>query len=383
LRVVDVAAGDVGTLVAWGLELCGNTVPNTPTPPPNPPATQPTATPKAGICTVYGYTGPAYAIPDNNPSGAEYPVIVPQPGILINDVNVRVDYLLHTYDSDLQIYLVAPDGYAILIADRVGGTSDHFVGTILDDQAVTPIANGTPPFSGLFKPDNPIAGQFVNRRMPGTWKLRVVDRAAGDTGAVYMWGLELCGLAPTPTPTTTPSATPSATPTYPPTPTPTHTPTPTNTPTPIVQTVPPSGGEVVVTTDKVVTLSIPAGGVPTDTIITIAHTGTLPISIGLKYVGHVFAITAYNPISGYLTILNPPFTLTVQYNDASVIDVFEDTVKLYYWDATGSAWSEITATTNISDNTVTAVLTHLTDFALIGQRKWTIWMPNVSKSGGP
>ncbi|MEU3651847.1 S8 family peptidase [Streptomyces sp. NPDC032161] len=105
----------------------------------------------------------AYTIRDN--STVESPITVSgvsgnAPATLGVPVNIT-----HTWIGDLKIDLVAPDGSVYnLKASGTGGSSDDVVTTYSVD-ASSEVANGT-------------------------WKLRVTDNAAGDTGRINSWGLQ-------------------------------------------------------------------------------------------------------------------------------------------------------------------------------------------------
>src|SRR6185436_3943024 len=142
----------------------------------------PTATPRPG-CSVFGSSDVPKAIPDANLAGVDSVLVLPSPGFIITSAAVRVDRLTHTYDSDLQISLIAPTGLNILVADQVGVDGDNFLGTILNDASSLPIVKGAAPFTGNFRPDNPLF-QVNNLNSAGTWKLHVVDRAGGDVGSL-------------------------------------------------------------------------------------------------------------------------------------------------------------------------------------------------------
>jgi subtilisin-like proprotein convertase family protein len=145
----------------------------------------------------YGTGNIAVAIPDNNSTGVDIPLSVPD-SMTISDVNASFR-INHTYDGDLSISLVHPDGTIVTLVNRRGGSGDNFgsgstdcsgTPTVIDDQAATAIAAGSPPFAGSFRPDSPLSalnGKLSN----GTWKLRVVDNAAVDTGTVYCFKLEI------------------------------------------------------------------------------------------------------------------------------------------------------------------------------------------------
>ena len=116
-------------------------------------------------------------------------------GCNINDVNVRIDTVLHTWVGDLTFY-IRKGTTGVKIINKVGGSGDNFIGTVLDDQATTPIASGTPPFTGSFQPSNPLSvlnGPWTS----GYWKLAITDTAGGDTGVLKAWCLVISYTCPT------------------------------------------------------------------------------------------------------------------------------------------------------------------------------------------
>ncbi len=137
--------------------------------------------------------GPA-AIPDNTPTGASLDVFVPAlfPEILTKVTVALV--LTHTFDSDLVVSLVSPDGLSVILANRRGGGGDGYGAacpagtgdTIFDDDALVPINSGVAPFLGSFQPDEPLSA-FTGRPgnlVAGTWQIRVSDLAPVDTGQI-------------------------------------------------------------------------------------------------------------------------------------------------------------------------------------------------------
>lgn len=136
------------------------------------------------------------------------PLAVRDPGTLLEAVaSVRIQ---HTFDADLQISLVAPDGTAVLLADRVGGAGHDFgtgpdpcdsstAYTAFDDGASASITTGSPPFAAAFRPVAPLAA-LADHQQVGIWQLRVADLAGGDIGSVLCWGLRSSYL-PEPAPT--------------------------------------------------------------------------------------------------------------------------------------------------------------------------------------
>ncbi len=109
----------------------------------------------------------------------------------ITDVNVTLN-ITHTFDSDLVITLISPDGTQVTLASHDGGSRHNFTNTTFDDQATTSIANGRAPFTGSFKPIGSLAtlnGLSAN----GTWTLQVADTVALDSGTLNSWSLQITG----------------------------------------------------------------------------------------------------------------------------------------------------------------------------------------------
>ena len=106
-------------------------------------------------------------------------------GGTVSDVNVRIDTVVHTWDSDLIFYLRKGIN-GVRIINQVGGSGDNFIGTILDDEATTPIASGVAPFTGSFQPSSPLSVFDANLK-DGYWRLHITDTVAGDSGFLRAW----------------------------------------------------------------------------------------------------------------------------------------------------------------------------------------------------
>jgi subtilisin-like proprotein convertase family protein len=97
--------------------------------------------------------------------------------------------LTHTYNSDLKIQLIAPDGTTVLLCNGIGGGDDNFTNTCFNESATTPIINGTAPFTGDFTPQGDM-GVVNNGQNPnGNWVLRITDNAGADIGDLLSWSL--------------------------------------------------------------------------------------------------------------------------------------------------------------------------------------------------
>jgi len=162
--------------------------------PTNTPTAIPTATARPG-CVLYPSADVPRGIPDNSPGGIDSTLFVPGPAVPLFAIGARLDNLRHTYDSDLIITLIGPDNTQVILANRVGADTDNFYHTVLFDRAATAIFDGVGPFTGAYRPDQPLSA-FNGHRSAGTWKLHVADVASGDVGTLQAWSLEACAEKP-------------------------------------------------------------------------------------------------------------------------------------------------------------------------------------------
>ncbi|MEM8809027.1 MAG: proprotein convertase P-domain-containing protein [Cyanobacteria bacterium P01_G01_bin.38] len=107
----------------------------------------------------------------------------------IQRVTLTLD-LLHTYTSDLQISLIAPNSQTVSLVAGKGGNGDNFLQTTFDDVAPVAVAQATPPFTGTFRPEGQLS-TFNGLDPNGTWTLRILDTAAQDGGSLNRWTLSL------------------------------------------------------------------------------------------------------------------------------------------------------------------------------------------------
>lgn len=137
----------------------------------------------------YAYTGDPVPIADFDSSFA---VITVQEDFLVFDVAVVIGSLTHTFDGDMQIWVENPTGIRVMLSDRNGGGGDNFTNTLFSDCGETAIADGTPPFDGMFMPDEQLnsLGGFSAQ---GNWTLVVYDAAGGDIGTIDQWSVLLGG----------------------------------------------------------------------------------------------------------------------------------------------------------------------------------------------
>jgi subtilisin-like proprotein convertase family protein/C1A family cysteine protease len=145
-------------------------------------------------CNGYPSTDTPIAIPD---LGAASSFISVPAGSAISDVNVTLN-ITHTWDADLDVFLISPQGTQVELFTDVGSSGDNFTGTILDDEcAATPITSGTAPFTDCYQPEGSLAA-LDGQNSAGQWRLEITDDPEYDSGTLNSWELELCGEAPTP-----------------------------------------------------------------------------------------------------------------------------------------------------------------------------------------
>jgi hypothetical protein len=113
-----------------------------------------------------------------------------------SNVMVTIDSLRYMNLSDLELTLThltnteTSTTYTDTLIYQVGGAGTNFIGTVLTDSASTPIANGTAPFTGSFKPTRPLS-LFHNLDPSGIWILSVYDRITGRSGTLDAWTLTI------------------------------------------------------------------------------------------------------------------------------------------------------------------------------------------------
>ncbi|WP_051386258.1 S8 family serine peptidase [Actinokineospora inagensis] len=161
----------------------------------------------------FAYSGPAVAIPDNNPLGAS--VSIPVSGVgRASRVAFSVDGatcstangattvgLDHTFVGDLVGTLTAPNGAVATVHNRNGGSGNNFCQVVFADSATSAFAtvgSADAPFTGAWRPTTPFSG-FAAVAADGVWTYKVVDAAGGDTGSIRAVSLHVNGYLLPPT----------------------------------------------------------------------------------------------------------------------------------------------------------------------------------------
>jgi uncharacterized repeat protein (TIGR01451 family) len=117
----------------------------------------------------------------------------------LGEVTVSV-HLQTAYDVGLILTLVAPNGTNIVLSEYNGGLGANYgtscsasAETIFDDNASTPIVNGTAPFVGSFMPEQPLSAfkLLSGTNLNGIWNLQVTDEIPGQTAILDCWSLNI------------------------------------------------------------------------------------------------------------------------------------------------------------------------------------------------
>src|SRR6185295_12256730 len=119
---------------------------------------------------------PGLAIPDNNTTGVTSTINVAT-AMTLTSVSVNVG-ITHTFQGDLEVALIGPDGTTVLLHNRTGGSADNINTTY---NVTTRSAQALTAFNG--------------KSSSGAWKLRVRDLAGADVGTFNSWKLTLNGYS--------------------------------------------------------------------------------------------------------------------------------------------------------------------------------------------
>lgn len=124
------------------------------------------------------YTATGGGIPDDG-STIDFPISVaglPQPLDTVAFGLESVCFTItHTWISDMELRLVAPDGTSVLLLTGIGGDTDDFANTCLNTGAATAITEGGPPYAGSYRPMGQLGLVNNGQSGNGTWLLRIRD----------------------------------------------------------------------------------------------------------------------------------------------------------------------------------------------------------------
>ncbi|WP_250434601.1 T9SS type A sorting domain-containing protein [Hanstruepera flava] len=141
------------------------------------------------------YNGTGGVVADDGNCNASNEFILNVPAVDAGNVlaTVTVD-ITHTWNDDLDISLIAPDGTtSIILSSDNGGSGDNYVNVIFDDNAATPISSldfVTGTISGTYSPEEPLSD--LSAFGVGNWTLVVCDDfddSSAPNGSLNSWSL--------------------------------------------------------------------------------------------------------------------------------------------------------------------------------------------------
>lgn len=138
-------------------------------------------------------------------ASADVPVAIPSSGTItstvtvgtagtILDVNLLNLVGTHTYLGDLTVTLTSPNSTVVTLFSGECGTDEDF-DLNFDDGAASATLPCPAIGGGTYQPAGSLAA-FNGEVSNGVWTLTIVDGAAGDSGNLTSWGVELCLGAP-------------------------------------------------------------------------------------------------------------------------------------------------------------------------------------------
>ena len=191
VAVCDDAGGDTGTINSLSITTC--------------------VTPPVPVCSSYASTDVPLAINDNScPVTQSALVQIAETGVISDDAyidNLTID-ITHTWDADISITLISPQGTELLLSENNGANGDNYTNTVFTDFG-DDITAADAPFTGAFQPQGgTFAAAFAGEQISGNWAVAVCDDAGGDTGTINSLSITTCvipGADPTPAPAPDPT----------------------------------------------------------------------------------------------------------------------------------------------------------------------------------
>ena len=155
----------------------------------NPPGT----TPPPEVYNYYVWNGSSYTSNNQKQTidlGAIYDTIhVSQEGI-VEEIHLNLN-INHQNDGDIYISLTKPGVTTCALSQYNGENGQNYINTTFSDSASLSITQGSPPFTGYYKPQSSLINAFRSQQITGDWILRIFDRRPGDTGTLLNWTLSI------------------------------------------------------------------------------------------------------------------------------------------------------------------------------------------------
>lgn len=145
-------------------------------------------------------------IPDNTTGVATSTLNVAGFAGTVGSISVNFN-ITHTWDADVKVNLVAPNGAILNLVSSRGSSNDNFTNTTISSASGVSLATGAAPFTGTFAADA-VNGVGVAPYIStttlwsalygtpnGTWRIAVTDHAGGDLGTLTSWSITITATA--------------------------------------------------------------------------------------------------------------------------------------------------------------------------------------------
>jgi len=143
---------------------------------------------------------PKFIPPAGSPSGTPTESVIPitgDPSLNVSSLEVNLT-LTYPTDGNLTITLTAPSGQSVILYKNPSDTGQDFTNTTFSDSAAQLITNGTAPYTGTFRPVQPLSG-LAGVQAVGNWTLQVSGGVGANGGVLTSWSLAINAVAPKPT----------------------------------------------------------------------------------------------------------------------------------------------------------------------------------------
>jgi subtilisin-like proprotein convertase family protein len=105
--------------------------------------------------------------------------------------------IVHTYDSDIDLWLVSATGDSIQLAANEGGSGDNYTATVFTEAATISLSQSVPPFTGNHWPMNSLnILNTIGSDPNGTWNFIVCDEVPNDFGYISNVSVTFCTNPP-------------------------------------------------------------------------------------------------------------------------------------------------------------------------------------------
>lgn len=101
--------------------------------------------------------------------------------------SVTIDSLDHTYISDVELRLYAPNGSSVKLTSGYSGGGQSMVGAEFSMSGINLLNTSSSPFTGTWYPEEPFYWLYGNSN--GNWRLELYDHYSGDSGILKGWSI--------------------------------------------------------------------------------------------------------------------------------------------------------------------------------------------------